>query len=248
MVKFIMQSDLLSKIIAIKSLTPLVIVALISITKIMLIKLRSNQIKKISKLLENTDDIQDLKIKTMSLKNNFIANLINSYLADFQDFLNLYLMDSGFNNDFSNNNNDKYFQMLQSRLAQKLDCTLIKQMTSISVLSTLAQCAPILGILGTTWKIFYILQSPGNIVGQQLKISPVAFASCLSPMFAGLIISLSSLVLFNYLHKKFILFEQDLTELTNKFYWKIRLMQYNKLNTLNSSPFLNNSKYQQNVL
>jgi len=60
------------------------------------------------------------------------------------------------------------------------------------------------------------------------------------------VISVLSLTLFGYLHKKIILLEQELILLTDKFYWKLRFIMDKKLNNLNNL-FVNDFKYQQKV-
>ncbi len=240
--EFIIQLDHVSQLIITTLFMALSYVFLSSIRRITLMKFHINQIKNMSKIIENIEDIQDLNAKNILFKNNFISTLIKSYLSDFQNFLKIYILDQNILDQDINNKN-RYFDLLHSKLYQKLENTLIKQTGHISMLSTLAQSTPLIGVLGTTWQLFYMLK-----VLKEIHISQIDIANSCLPLLIGLITSISSLILFNYLQKKQNLIEQDLIDLTDKFYWKTIFIIDNKLYNLNNNIFSNNLDYRQKQL
>lgn len=223
MVEFILKLDMVSKIIVGILFIMSILCWSVAIYRSLIIKSRLKQIKKALNLLNNITNTQDLINQTLSIKNSFIGKIITSYVLDFQDF-SKFNKANDFNINTTSKTNNLSWQMLESSMAQKLNSILVQQELSCSILSISAQVAPLLGLLGTIWGLIYAFLSIETIKSNNIA----GIAEALVTTFAGLLVAIPALVLFNRLQKKFSLLEQGLIDLTDKYYWKLRIININK--------------------
>lgn len=233
MLETILQLDFVSKfVLSIFSLSS-VFILITFLKKTISIKIQSRSIKKISKLLDDIDNIQELNSKKFLFKNNFVSNLINFYVLDFQNIYKLGLLDQKL---------DTYFDSLYKKMFRKLDFLLNKESMSIYNISNLAQLTPIFGMLGSILKLFFLFRSFNDLNIYKINISSIELSNAIYPMILGFTFSLLSFLVFNYLRKKFILLEQEAAELVEKIYLKFKIIISSK-NDLNM--FSNKLVYQE---
>jgi biopolymer transport protein ExbB/TolQ len=115
------------------------------------------------------------------------------------------------------------YLMLCDRTDQTINEILYYQESYLSILSTSAAAAPLLGLLGTIWGLVHSFLNISQT--QQADIVTIApgIAEALITTLAGLLVALPSLVMFHYLHGQVRHLEQKLYLLADRVHDTMRL-------------------------
>lgn len=213
--ELILQSDTVTRAVLIVLLLMSIFCWSLAIFKVLVLKLKNMQLKKAMKVLGGISSLQDLIPKAAKFPDGFINDFISQYLANFKVALKFKP------NNLGNMTNDDW-QMLHNNMNLFIEDIVSKEQSSISLLSTNSQAAPLVGLFGTIWGLIHAFLSIG--LAQNVDISVIApgIAEALVTTLAGLIVAVPSLVLFNFLQNRILLLEQNLMAVSEKCYWIIR--------------------------
>jgi len=217
----ILQSDTVTRAVLILLLVMSIFCWSLAIFKFITLKMRNMQLKKAMKVLSGISSLQDLIPKAAKFPDGFINDFISQYLTNFKVALKFKP-----NNIATMTNED--WQMLHNNMGLFLDDIINKEQSSISLLSTSAQVSPLVGLFGTIWGLIHSFLSIGFAQNVDITIIAPGIAEALVTTLAGLIVAVPSLILFNFLQNKILSLEQSLIAVSEKCYWIIRSVSFEK--------------------
>jgi len=217
----ILKSDTVTYAILISLMFMSVFCWSLSVFKFITLKMKNRQLKKAMKVLSGISSLQDLIPKAAKFPDGFINDFISQYLANFKVALKFKP-----NNILTMTNDD--WQMLHSNMNLFLDDIITKEQSSISLLSTTAQVSPLVGLFGTIWGLIHSFLSIGFAQNVDITVIAPGIAEALITTLAGIMVAVPSLVLFNYLQNKILGLEQNLLSVSDKCYWIIRSVSFDK--------------------
>lgn len=217
----ILQSDTVTRAVLVLLLVMSIFCWSLSFFKAITLKMRNMQLKKAMKVLSGISSLQDLIPKAAKFPDGFINDFISQYLTNFKVALKFRP-----NNIASMMNED--WQMLHNNMSLFLDDIINKEQSSISLLSTSAQVAPLVGLFGTIWGLIHSFLSIGFAKNVDITVIAPGIAEALVTTLAGIIVAVPSLVLFNLLQNRILFLEQNLMAVSDKCYWIIRSVSFDK--------------------
>lgn len=233
----ILQSDTVTRGVLIMLLVMSIFCWSLSLFKFFTLKLKNRQLKKAMKVLSGISSLQDLIPKAAKFPDGFINDFISQHLTNFKVALKFKP-----HNIATMSNED--WQMLHNNMSLFLDDIIAKEQASISLLSTSAQVAPLIGLFGTIWGLIHAFLSISLAKNVDITVIAPGIAEALVTTMAGILVAVPALVLFNYLQNRILLLEQNLMAISDKCFWIIRSVSCNKFDTTKAS--VPNMSYTQN--
>ena len=177
---------------------------------VMLTKIK--HIKQALGLLQNTKGMDDFMARISVIQNTFAGELVSLFLGDFKKVLKLYEQGNYVPSD-------KDWYLLQASVNQHIDEVMAREEALITVLSTSAQAAPLIGLFGTVWGLIHAFM--GIAEQRSADISAVApgIAEALVTTMGGLVVAIPALVMFNYLQGQARKLESEVVELGDSCLW-----------------------------
>lgn len=209
------QADFTSKMVLLALLIMSIICWAITIYKMIVIRTKNRQLKQIQSKLEDVTTLEAFIAKSSALQDTYGGAFIAHLLTDFKGALKAHQHSSL---DLT----DQDWKMLQSNMAQTLEDAISKEESMLSILSTSAQAAPLMGLFGTVWGLIHAFI--GISYSGSADISAVApgMAEALITTLAGLIVAVPALVMFSILQGRIQILERRLIALADKCYWIMR--------------------------
>lgn len=205
--QIISTTDLMSKLVLLVLLGMSVVCWAFAFYKRMVILTKIKQIKQAISLLQNTKGTDDFLARTSVIQTTFAGELIGSFITDFKKILKFHEQNGTEN------------EALRSAINQRVDDALVQEESRISLLSTSAQAAPLIGLFGTVWGLIHAFM--GIAEQRSADISAVApgIAEALITTMGGLVVAIPALVLFSYLQNVMRTFETAVIELGDHCFW-----------------------------
>lgn len=227
--QLIVQSDFVSKCLLLVLFCISIVCWALTIYKVMIFRSKISQIRQALSLLQNIKNLDDFIIRASTIQDNFAGQIIAHYLTDFKTVLKTY-------ENSLQVIAEKDWQMLQNNMMQTLDDALQKEESLVSVLSTSAQAAPLLGLFGTVWGLIHAFLAIGSSKSADISSVAPGIAEALITTLGGLVVAIPSLVMFNLLQTKLRTLEQHLLALADKCFWSMRSVVINA-ELLNKNQF-----------
>jgi len=235
----VLQSDTVTRAVLALLLVMSILCWSLSFFKFLTIKIKNAQLKKGLKILNGISSLQDLIPKAAKFPDGFINDFISQHLTNFKIALKFKP-----SNISSMTNED--WQMLHNNMSLFIDDIVTKEHSSISLLSTAAQVAPLAGLFGTIWGLIHSFLSVSSAQNVDITVIAPGIAEALVTTLAGILVAVPALVLFNYLQNKILTLEQNLMTISDKCFWIIRSVSFDKLDANRAgTPNMNySSKYE----
>lgn len=217
----ILQSDMLTQVVLLVLLSMSAFCWSLSLFKFLTLKFRNRQLKKALKVLNGISSLQELIPKAAKLPDGFINDFISQHLTNFKVALK-------FNPTNLAHMGNEEWQMLHNNMALFLDDIIAKELSSISLLSTSAQVAPLVGLFGTIWGLIHSFSNIGVAKNVDMTVIAPGIAEALITTLAGILVAVPALALFNYLQNRIIVLERQLMTVSDKCFWIIRAGLFSK--------------------
>ena len=210
----IRQADGTSKLVLLILLGMSVMCWAVFLCKAVLVFLKRRQCKKMNKQLTDVVTLEGaVSIATQHTKT------MPGYLLS-KNLLFLKLLLNGKTDGQQEKLSQYEWETMQQHVDQTLDMMIAREESYLSILSTSAAVAPLLGLFGTVWGLVHsFMRISEKQVADIATIAP-GIAEALISTLAGLMVAIPELVMFNYLQVQIRSIEQDLISVTDK----IRLM------------------------
>ena len=188
----------------------------LAVYKKMVLRTKLKALQQARGLLHNTKSIDDFVGRLSVMQESFAGELITGFLTDFKKVVRLY--------DKGQALADRDWYLLQAAVQQRVDEVLIQESSLMSVLSTSAQSAPLLGLFGTVWGLIHSFMAIAQQRSADIAAVAPGIAEALTTTLAGLLVAIPALVMFSYLQVALASFETEVTELADQCVWIMRTM------------------------
>ncbi|HSC24807.1 MAG TPA: MotA/TolQ/ExbB proton channel family protein [Candidatus Babeliales bacterium] len=191
--QLVCQADSISKIVLLILFLMSVLCWTVFIGKLALLCIKERQFKKINKKVEMAKNITDLiEITTreqVSTPHYFI-------------FKNILFLKEIMHGNLNQQITDNEWELLERNIENSVETILLHNEEYLTLLSSSAAVAPLLGLFGTVWGLVHsFMRISETQVADITTIAP-GIAEALITTLAGLIIAIPALIMFNYLHTK----------------------------------------------
>jgi len=176
------------------------------VCKVIVMFFKRRQLKKVSAHVKNARTLPELLEVATAHKNSTPGYFLSTNLI-FLKFL-------------SENKQDSFayheWDMLQRHIDQSLDTMVSHEESYLSLLSTSAPVAPLLGLFGTVWGLMHAFMSIGEKQIADIATVAPGIGQALTTTLAGLMVAIPALIMFNYLHVQVQKIEQCLVVIADK--------------------------------
>lgn len=180
----ILQSDTMSKAVLLCLFGMSLACWTVFFFKLMIQRIKSAQIKHALHTLSLVHTIQDMKIYASAHAKSIVAYIINknnNFIALHQTQTNSYQQDIDTLND------------------QLIDDVVLQEQSFISILSTCAMVAPLLGLFGTVWGLVHAFLSIAQHRNADITTVAPGIAEALITTLAGLVVAIPAQIMYNIL-------------------------------------------------
>lgn len=201
------QSDTTSKLVLLTLLGMSVICWAIFLGKLILFMLKNKQLHDANKKLSHVKNIPQLVDLANSIKNTVPGYFLLKNLT----FLKEIVSDT-LDKDISDNN----WILIERNCENTIETIMIHNESYLSILSSCAAAAPLLGLFGTVWGLIHAFMRISETQVADIATIAPGIAEALITTLAGLIVAIPALVMFNYLQTKLRKLEHHLIILADK--------------------------------
>lgn len=205
--QLVYQSDTVSQGVLLILFIMSVVCWAVFIGKLALLKIKERQFQDMNKKLLKTKTMTDLVEITTASRNTapsyFIAN-------------NLTFIKELSSNAFGQKIDDIQWELLERNIDNTIETTLLHNEEYLSLLSSSAAVAPLLGLFGTVWGLVHAFMRISETQVADIATIAPGIAEALITTLAGLMVAIPALVMFNYLHSKTRALEHSLIILADK--------------------------------
>lgn len=198
----IFESDFISKIMLLILFCMSIICWALTLYLFIMLKDKTQNIKLAQFKLSKVSNLEELTILSHSLQNTYIGSILSQYIFDFKRFIVA-------------KPNEIKLEDLQENLYQTFDNAIQEEESLIPVLSTIAQAAPLVGLLGTIWGLIHSFIGIAQQSSADISAVAPGIAEALITTLAGLLVAIPALIMFNFMQSQVRNLEQKLLSFTN---------------------------------
>lgn len=182
------QADAISKCVLLALFFLSVLTWAVFIGKFSALRLKTRHLKTLLHSLAHTVSLDQLIILEQRSKNTMPGYFLSAYLASINTGLKT-----------KNHLSSLDFEYIERELERSIDTVLAHEESYLPILSTTAAVAPLLGLLGTTWGLVHsFMRISEKQIADIVTIAP-GIAEALITTFAGLVVAIPALIMYNYL-------------------------------------------------
>ncbi len=205
--QLVWQSDAISKCVLLILFIMSVICWTLFIGKLALLHFKKRQFDAINKKAYNTKNITDLVDITTNNSSTAPGYFIAKNIAFLKELLHGNLQQTITNNEW---------ELVERHIDNMIDIMIIHDEKYLSILSSCAAVAPLLGLFGTVWGLIHsFMRISETHIADIATVAP-GIAEALITTLAGLIVAIPALTMFNFLHTKTRSLEHSLIILANR--------------------------------
>lgn len=205
--QLVWQSDLMSKFVLLLLFLMSVTCWAIFIGKLALLHIKKQQFKNMNKKALTAKTITDLIDITTTERNTAPHYFLTKNISFLKELLhgNLY-----------QKINEHEWELMERHIDNTIESLLLHNEEYLSILSSSAAVAPLLGLFGTVWGLVHsFMRISETQIADIATIAP-GIAEALITTLAGLIVAIPALIMFNYLHTKTRALEHNLITLADR--------------------------------
>jgi biopolymer transport protein ExbB/TolQ len=110
---------------------------------------------------------------------------------------------------------EQEWDVMQRHLAQAVDVVVAHEESYVSLLSTSAAVAPLLGLFGTVWGLVHAFMSISELQTADIATVAPGIAEALITTLAGLMVAIPALVMFNIVQRYLRIFEDQINQIAD---------------------------------
>lgn len=216
--QLVAQSDAMSAFILLLLLALSIVCWAVFLFKIITLRLKIRQLRMVHMAMVNVRSVEQL----LAIATTYAGTLPGYYISKILVFLKTVLESN--NGELGNGLQDHECEMVQHTIEQSVASIVEQEESYVSLLSTSAAISPLLGLLGTVWGLVHAFM---NISEQQsADITTVApgIAEALITTFAGLLVAIPALVMYNIVQRYIRSVESNLIDLADHVTFVIQRM------------------------
>lgn len=199
------QSDAISKTVMFILFAMSVLCWTIFICKLIIIRMRSRDIKKVHGLLQTVQSLDDL----MKLGVHHAGTVPGRFITQTLGVLNTLV-------EVQPNKAARNWQIMQYHLDQTVDALSENEEAYLPVLSTSAAVATLLGLFGTVWGLIHAFLSISQKQSADITVVAPGIAEALLTTLAGLLVAIPALVMYNILLTRVRRIENQIVQLGDR--------------------------------
>ncbi len=204
--QLVYQSDTVSKCVLLILLGMSIACWAVFLGKLALLRIKEQQFKNINKKAQAAKTVTTLVEIASSTRNTAPSYFISRNLNFLKEMVS----------DVNQKINPYEWELLERNIDNNIEAMLNHNEEYITVLSSSAAVAPLLGLFGTVWGLIHaFIRISETQVADIATIAP-GIAEALITTLAGLLVAIPALVMFNYLHAKTRALEQQLITLADR--------------------------------
>ncbi len=182
------QADAISKCVLFALFFLSVLTWAVFIGKVIALRLKRRHLNSLLHAISHTVSLDQLIVLEQRAKNTMPGYFLSCYIASINTGLKT-------KNYLSNID----FEYVERELERSIDTVLSHEESYLPVLSTSAAVAPLLGLLGTTWGLVHsFMRISEKQMADIVTVAP-GIAEALITTFAGLVVAIPALIMYNYL-------------------------------------------------
>lgn len=226
LLSLVTESDFVSKFLLLSLLMMSILCWSITLYLIIMLQTKLQSIKYTQSKLTNIQSLDELLFKANNLHSSYAGNILSHYLMDFKNFLKSKTRNN--KTEKEKYDSEEKWEDLQDSLNQTFDSVMQEEESSVPILSTIAQAAPLIGLLGTIWGLIHAFIGIAQQSSADIAAVAPGIAEALITTLAGLLVAIPALIMFNYVQNKLRSFEQKLLNFTNSCFLIMKSIDINK--------------------
>lgn len=204
--QLVYQADIVSKFVLLILLGMSIACWAVFLGKLALLRIKNQQFKSVNKKTQTAKTVTDLIDIASSTRNTAPSYFISRNLSFLKEIV------SGINQKI----NPYEWELLERNIDNTIDTMISHNEEYITILSSSAAVAPLLGLFGTVWGLIHaFIRISETQIADIATIAP-GIAEALITTLAGLLVAIPALIMFNYLHTKTGALEQQLVILADR--------------------------------
>jgi len=212
----ISQADIISKFVLLVLLFVSILCWAVFFYKIILFSIKKRQVAKVMNSLKKATSFEEL----VSVAARHKDTLAGYFLSKNLSFLkNMLVMDP---ENSRGTIGQREWDLFLQHMDQTLEDIVYHEQSYLSILSTSAAAAPLVGLFGTVWGLVHAFLSISEKQSANIATVAPGIAEALITTLAGLAVAIPALVMFNYCTAQVRKIDQMFTRLTDKLVLKIQ--------------------------
>lgn len=213
------QSDLMTKSVIFLLFLMSVVCWTVFFYKIVLFRVKRKQMRTALQYLKKVHNYDDIKTMAAAFTQTLPGYVILKNLSFLKSLLEVK-QDKALT--------EHELELLQQRVDQTIDTVIHNEESYLSVLSSCAAAAPLLGLFGTVWGLVHAFVRISET--QQADIATIApgIAEALITTLVGLMVAIPALLMFHYLNTQVRNLEHQLLLLADKLAWFVQRLFINQ--------------------
>jgi biopolymer transport protein ExbB/TolQ len=198
--QLIRQSDIVTQIVLLILVSMSVVCWAIFFYKIILLRLKKQQLKKVLVEISQVNTIDRL----LTITSAYSQTLPGYFLSKNLLFLKT-LLESELGKQHLN---PRECEFMQHHIVQTIDEMVVNEESYLTVLSTTAAAAPLLGLFGTVWGLVHSFVRISELQAADITVVAPGIAEALITTLMGLMVAIPVLVMYSYLSSQIRIIEQ----------------------------------------
>jgi biopolymer transport protein TolQ len=214
----IAQSDTTSKLVLLTLLAMSIVCWTVFFGKLIIFRLKNKQFNAANKKLSHAQNITQL---------TEIANNLKNTAPGYFLLKNLTFVQEATQANFDHTISDNDWILIEKNNDNMLETMMIHNETYLSILSSSAAVAPLLGLFGTVWGLVHAFMRISETQVADIATIAPGIAEALITTLAGLIVAIPALVMFNYLQTRMRRLEHNLITLADRMMFIVQKQKRN---------------------
>lgn len=203
------QSDYITKLVLLILLGLSIVCWTIFLYKIILLRIKKNQLALLSKRLSAIDAFDELRALALAFNDTLPGYFLRKNFSALKMFLE---SETG-----KTSLTERELSLLQQHIEQSVEDVLHIEESYLPFLFTSASVSPLLGLFGTVWGLVHAFIRISEKQSADIATVAPGIAEALITTLAGLIVAIPALVMYHYLMSQVRIIERQLFVIADKF-------------------------------
>jgi len=214
--QLVMQADIVSKIVLLILLAFSIVCWAIFLYKLILFRIKKNQMAKVMSEIKKAGSLDDLLVLVAKYKDTLPGYFISKNLSFLKKMI---VIDPEMDRAEIT---PRQWELFQQHIDQTIEDIVYHEQSYLSVLSTSASVAPLLGLFGTVWGLIHSFVRISQKQSADIATVAPGIAEALITTLAGLAVAVPALLMFNFCASRVRNIDQRLTLLADKLILKVQ--------------------------
>lgn len=213
--QLVTHADATSKFVLVTLLSMSIICWAITLYKIALLRVKRQQVREMLSALQNVTNIHELMALGVTMQETMPGFIISRGAVALKSLLQTPEGHKSTLNDYE-------FELLRNALNQALDDAMHREEEYLSVLSTSAAIAPLIGLFGTVWGLIHSFIRISEQQSADIATVAPGIAEALITTLAGLLVAIPAMIMFHYIIGNVRAIEHQLVAVSDRFEWIVK--------------------------